>query len=127
MLLKKLFALVIKISFGGTPDFRVMMWETSLPEDKLAGDLGNVIEATSIRRSSVSFFKAGKLASGNLGLFQQHRPISEVRVVHQRLAGCKLTPILADAASPMLFGHKVASSAPVPMPHPPWADVVYGG
>jgi hypothetical protein len=50
------------------------MWETSLPEDKLAGDLGNVIEATLIRRSSVSFFKAGKLAPGNLGLFQQHRP-----------------------------------------------------
>ena len=37
---KSLFALVIKISFGCTRDFRVKMWE-------LAGDLGNVIEATS--------------------------------------------------------------------------------
>jgi hypothetical protein len=32
------------------------MWGTSLREDKLAGDLGNVIEATSIRGSSVGFF-----------------------------------------------------------------------
>ena len=42
---KSLFALVIKISFGRTRDFRVNMWGTSLPEDKFAGDLGNVIEA----------------------------------------------------------------------------------
>src|SRR4029077_15406251 len=41
---KSLFALVIKISFGCTHDFRVKMWGTSLREDKLAGDLGNVIE-----------------------------------------------------------------------------------
>ena len=65
---------MIKISFGCTRDFHVIMWESSLFEDKLAGDLGNVIEATSIRRSSVRFFTAGKLASGNLRLFQQHRP-----------------------------------------------------
>jgi hypothetical protein len=62
------------------------MWETSLPEDKLAGDLGNVIEATSIRRSSVSFLKAGKLAPGKLGLFQQHRSFSEITALqHWRL------------------------------------------
>jgi ATP-binding cassette, subfamily B, bacterial HlyB/CyaB len=40
---KSLFAFVITISFGCTRDFRVNMWGTSLPEDKLAGDLGNVI------------------------------------------------------------------------------------
>jgi hypothetical protein len=45
------------------------MWETSLPEDKLAGDLGNVIEATSIRRSSVSFFKSKKIGAGQFGTF----------------------------------------------------------
>src|SRR6202048_5073605 len=39
---KSLFALVIKISFGCARHFRVNMWGTSLPEDKLAGDLGNV-------------------------------------------------------------------------------------
>ena len=44
---KSLFALVIKISFGCTREFRVKMWGTSSPEDKLAGDRGNVIEATS--------------------------------------------------------------------------------
>jgi hypothetical protein len=50
---KSLFELVIKISFGCTHDFRVKMWGTSSPEDKLTGDLGNVIEANSIggRRS----------------------------------------------------------------------------
>jgi hypothetical protein len=51
------------------------MWGTSLPEDKLAGDLGNVIEATPNQQSSVRFFTAGKLAPSSLGLFQQHRPI----------------------------------------------------
>jgi hypothetical protein len=53
------------------------MWETSLPEEKLAGDLGNVIEATSIRQSSVRFFKTEKLAPGNLGLFQRHRTLAD--------------------------------------------------
>jgi hypothetical protein len=63
---KSLFALVIKISFGCTHDFRVKMWGTSLREDKLAGDLGNVIEATSIRGRRSDFFTAGKLAPGHL-------------------------------------------------------------
>jgi hypothetical protein len=48
------------------------------PEDKLAGDLGNVIEPTStgVRRSG--FFTAEKLAPGNLGLLQQYRHEREV-------------------------------------------------
>jgi hypothetical protein len=49
------------------------MWGTSLPEDKLAGDLGNVIEATSTGRRRPDFFTAEKLAPGNLGLLQQYR------------------------------------------------------
>ena len=76
---KSLFALVIKIAFRCTRDFRVKMWGTSSPEDKLAGDLGNVIEAISNRRSSGKFFTTGKLA-GNLGLFQQHRPNADYRL-----------------------------------------------
>jgi hypothetical protein len=48
------------------------MWGTSLREDKLAGDLGNVIEATSIRGRRSDFFTAGKLAPGHLGLLQQY-------------------------------------------------------
>ena len=54
---KSLFALVIKISFGCTRDFRVNMWGTSLPEDKLAGDLGNVIGAASIGGRRSDFFQ----------------------------------------------------------------------
>jgi len=49
------------------------MWGTSLPEDKFAGDLGNVIEATSIGGRRSDFFTARKLAPGNLGLLQQYR------------------------------------------------------
>ena len=41
---KSLFALVIKNSAGCRRDFRVKMWGTSSPDDKLTGDLGNVIE-----------------------------------------------------------------------------------
>ena len=43
---KSLFALVIKNSPGRRRDFRVKMWGTSSPDDKLTGDLGNVIETT---------------------------------------------------------------------------------
>jgi hypothetical protein len=50
------------------------MWGTSSPEDKLAGDLGNVIEATSTGGRRSEFFTARKLAPGNLGLLQQYLP-----------------------------------------------------
>jgi hypothetical protein len=50
------------------------MWGTSLPDDKLAGDLGNVIGATSIGGRRSDFFTAEKLAPGNLGLLQQYLP-----------------------------------------------------
>jgi hypothetical protein len=71
---KSLFALAIKNSFGRRRDFRVNMWGTSLPEDKLAGDHGNVIGATSIGGRRSDFFTARKLAPGNLGLLQQYLP-----------------------------------------------------
>src|SRR6202048_2238399 len=74
---KSPFALVIKISFGCTRDFRVKIWGTSSPEDKLAGDLGNVIEATSTGGRWSDFFTAEKLAAGNLGLLQQYLPIAD--------------------------------------------------
>src|SRR5215510_5636401 len=73
---KSLFALAIKISFGCTGDFHVNMWGTSLSEEKLAGDPGNVIEATSIGGRRSDFFTAGKLAPGNFGLLQQYLPIT---------------------------------------------------
>jgi hypothetical protein len=76
---KSLFTLVIKIPFGCTRDFRVKMWGTSSPEDKLAGDLGSVIEATSTGGRRSDFFTAGKLAPDNLGLLQQNRHTASIR------------------------------------------------
>jgi hypothetical protein len=49
------------------------MWGTSSSEEKLAGDPGNVIEATSIGGRRSDFFTAGKLTPGNFGLLQQYR------------------------------------------------------
>jgi hypothetical protein len=43
---KSLFALVTKNSPGCRRDFRVKVWGTLIADDKLTGDLGNVIEAT---------------------------------------------------------------------------------
>jgi hypothetical protein len=50
------------------------MWGTSSLEDKLTGDFGNVIEATSTGGHRSDFFTAEKLAPGNLGLLQQYLP-----------------------------------------------------
>jgi hypothetical protein len=76
---KSLFALVIKISFGCTRDFRVNMWGTSLPEDKLASDLGNVIAATQIGSRWSDRLRAGKLSPGNFGVLQQYRRVEDGR------------------------------------------------
>ena len=57
---KSPFALVIKISFGCTRDFRVKMWGTSSPDDKLTDDLRNVIEGTRISGRRWSFLTAEK-------------------------------------------------------------------
>ena len=71
---KSLFALVIKNSPGCRRDFRVKMWGTSSPDDKLTGDLGNVIEATQIGGRRSDRLTAGKLSPGNFGLLQQYLP-----------------------------------------------------
>jgi hypothetical protein len=60
---------MIKISFGCTRDFRVKIWGTSLPEEKLAGDLGNVIEATPNHQSSVRFFSSRQIGTEQFGAF----------------------------------------------------------
>src|SRR3984893_5671579 len=59
------------------------MWGTSSPEDKLTGDLANVIEATSIGGRRSDFFTARKLAPGNLGLLQQYRHLASFAAVHK--------------------------------------------
>jgi hypothetical protein len=63
---KSLFALVIKNSPGCGRHLRVKMWGTSSPDDKLTGDLGNVIEATQIGGRRSDRLMAGKLSPGNL-------------------------------------------------------------
>jgi hypothetical protein len=70
---KSLFALVIKKFSGFRRDFRVKMWGTSSPDDKLADDLGNAIEGTRISGRRWIFLTAEKLAPDNLGLLQQYR------------------------------------------------------
>jgi hypothetical protein len=89
---KSLFALMIKISFGCTRDFRVKMGGTSSPDDKLADDLGSAVEGIRISGRRLDFFRAGKLAPGNFGLLQQYLPLtvigaSQTRVGHSTLAG----------------------------------------
>jgi hypothetical protein len=71
---KSLFALVIKNSPGCRRDFRVKMWGTSSPDDKLTGDLGSVIETTQIGGRRSDRLMAGKLSPGNFGLLQQYLP-----------------------------------------------------
>jgi hypothetical protein len=71
---KSLFALVIKNSPGCRRDFRVKMWGTSSPDDKLTGDLGNAIETTQIGGCRSDCFMAEKLSPGNFRLLQQYLP-----------------------------------------------------
>ncbi|SRR6266704_2529580 len=78
---KSLFALLIKNSPGCRRDFRVKMWGTSSPDDKLTGDLGNVIEATQIGGRRSDRLMAGKLSPGNFGLLQQYLPGADIRLV----------------------------------------------
>jgi hypothetical protein len=121
---KSLFALVIKISFGCTSDFRVKMRGTSSPEDKLAGDLGNVIEATSTGGRRSEFFTAEKLAPGNFGLSQQYRHFSDVPAAptnvrfQDRLGGISkrgnqyLRRLLINGASANLLRSKATNADP---------------
>jgi hypothetical protein len=77
---KSPFALVIKIYFGCTGDFRVKMWGTSSPDDKLTDDLRNAIEGTRISGRRWIFLTAEKLAPGDLGLLQQYRHQAAVSI-----------------------------------------------
>src|SRR6516162_9585990 len=76
---KSPFALVIKIYFGCTGDFRVKMWGTSSPDDKLTDALGNAIEGTRISGRRWIFLTAEKFAPGDLGLLQQYLPTTDIR------------------------------------------------
>src|SRR5215813_10860756 len=76
---KSLFALVITIPPGCRRDFRVKMWGTSSPDDKLTGDLGNVIETTQIGGRRSDRLTAGNLSPGNFGLLQHNRHKADIQ------------------------------------------------
>jgi len=65
-----------------------------------AGDLGNVIEATSTGGRWSDFFTARKLAPGNLGLLQQHQPFASLMPIAVR-AGFRA---MADSGHPGTVG-----------------------
>jgi hypothetical protein len=54
---------------GCRRDFRVKMWGTSSPDDKLTGDLGNVIETTQIGGRRSDRLTAGKFITGQFWTF----------------------------------------------------------
>jgi hypothetical protein len=74
ILLQKSFSTSDQKFSGFRRDFRVKMWGTSSPDDKLADDLGSAIEGARINGRRSDFLTAGKLAPGNLGLLQQNLP-----------------------------------------------------
>ena len=49
------------------------MWGTSSLDDKLTGDLGNVIDAAQIGVRQSDRLTAGKSSPGNFGLLQHYR------------------------------------------------------
>src|SRR5262245_22405243 len=67
---KSLFPLGTKNSPGCRRDFRVKMWGSSWPDDKLTGDLGNVIEATQSGDRQLIRVTARKLSPDNFRLLQ---------------------------------------------------------
>src|SRR5262249_35749731 len=76
---KSLFAPVVKIFPGCRRDFRVKMWGTSSPDDKLTGDLGNVIESTKIGGGRSDRLTDRKSSPSNFGLLQQYRHLATFR------------------------------------------------
>ena len=85
---KSLFALVIKIFFGCTRDFRVKMWGTSSPEDKLAGDLGNYEPDMKISRILLSD-KTSRLHPRHVVPKPAQAYEPEVPVIEATSTGCR--------------------------------------
>jgi hypothetical protein len=73
---KSLFALLIKNSPGCRRDFRVKMWGTSSPDDKLTGDLGSVIETAQSGGRRLVRVMAGKSSPGKFWTFTTVSAIS---------------------------------------------------
>jgi hypothetical protein len=78
ILLQKSFCTGDQNSPGCRRDFRVKMWGTSSPDDKLTDDLGNVIEAAQIGVRQSDRLTAGKSSPGNFGLLQHNLPTASL-------------------------------------------------
>src|SRR5262249_22070141 len=75
---KTLFALLIKNSSGCRRDFRVKMWGTSSPDDKLVSDIAKATEAIKIAARRSNRLMAGELSPLHFGLLQQYLPQAAV-------------------------------------------------
>jgi hypothetical protein len=76
ILLQKSFCICDQKSPGLWRDFRVKMWGTSSPDDKLTGDMANVIEATQIGLSygGKNYHRAILDFCNNIGTTESHEP-----------------------------------------------------
>jgi hypothetical protein len=97
---KKSFCTGDQTSLGRRRDFRVKMWGSSSPDDKLTGNLGNVIQTTRIGGRPSDRFMAWELPPGNFGLFQQHRPIRDTVPFSRGRKQCSFTKLTAALTRP---------------------------
>src|SRR5258708_32759934 len=77
---KSLFAPLIANFSSCRRGFRVNMWGTSSPGDKLTGDFGNEPDAISISDRGLFRLLAGNLSPGVFRLLQHNRPTAVIRV-----------------------------------------------
>src|SRR3954447_13341992 len=75
---KSLFAPLIANFSSCRRGFRVNMWGTSSPGDKLTGDFGNEPDATSISDRGLFRLLAGNLSPGVFRLLQHNRPTTDM-------------------------------------------------
>src|SRR4029450_12246645 len=78
---KSLFAPLIAIFSSYRRGFRVNMWGTSSPGDKLTGDFGNRPDATSISDRGLFCLLAGNLSPGVFRLLQHNRHKAEATAI----------------------------------------------
>src|SRR6516164_2977879 len=71
---KSIFAQVTKNSPGCRRDFRVKIWGTSSPDDKLVSDLAKAAEATKVAARRSDRLTEEKLSPRNFGFLQQYLP-----------------------------------------------------
>src|SRR6266850_2750922 len=75
---KSLFAPLIANFSSCRRGFRVNMWGTSSPGDKLTGDFGNEPDATSISDRGLFRLLAGNLSPGVFRLLQHNRHFCDI-------------------------------------------------